>query len=170
MKYSDARPRVKPGDIIATTHTRARSLYDLMVMAVRVGTMSEYCHVGLVWEAGGRLWVIEAVSPKVRIVPLSHFALEGFYWLALPGQTEISDPELERALASVGVSRYSRWQAVLGGLKRLAIGEDNKTQCAEFVIDCRRVSGIDLGPVATPAAVVDRCLERGASLTLVKGL
>jgi hypothetical protein len=167
MRYNEARPLIRSGDVIATTHKDWNSLYDLMVMAVRVGTMSEFCHVGLVWEVGGRLFVIEAVTPKVRLVPLSHFAPAGFYWLPL--DTPISDPELEHAMSKVGVAEYSRWQAILGGLKRLSIGTDDSAQCAEFVIECRRLSGVDLGDVATPAEVVEAALARGAPMRLVKG-
>lgn len=167
LKYTNVRPLIKSGDLIALTHRRARSWYDLQVWAVRVGTASEYCHVAQVWAVGGRLWVLEAVTPLVRMVPLSHFAAEGFYWVPL--NTDMSEIELEDALEQIGRARYSKWQAILAFFGRLKLGADRMTQCCEYVITNRRRSGVDLGPVATPARVVQAALNRGASLFYVEG-
>lgn len=167
MRYQDARPLIQSGDLLAFTHKRARSWYDLQVMAVRIGTASEYCHVAQVWAVGGRLWVLEAVTPLVRMVPLSHFAAEGFYWI--PMAAPISDAELETALAQVGRVGYSKWQAVKAYFGRLQLGADGLTQCCEYVITNRRLSGVDLGPVATPAAVVQAAQRMGKSVFYIEG-
>jgi len=167
VNYAHARPLIQSGDVLAFTHRRARSWYDLQVMAVRVGTASEYCHVAQVWSVGGRLWVLEAVTPLVRMVPLSHFADEGFYWI--PMDAPMSDAELETALEQVGRVGYSKWQAVLAYFKRLQIGADRLTQCCEYVITNRRLSGVDLGQVATPAAVVQAAQLQGKSVFYIQG-
>lgn len=167
MQYENARPLVRAGDLIALSHTGWSSWQDLEVQTVRLVTESEYSHVGLVWEVAGRLFVIEAVEPLVRLVPLSNFAAKGFYWIPLG--RPITDDELRYALAKVGVARYSKWQAILGYLRRLAIGADDLEQCSEFVIACRRLSGVDLGDAATPSAVVLQAQRQGAALYYIAG-
>ena len=99
MSYAETRPRIRSGDLIALTHRSWSSWYDVQIHAVRFFTQSEYSHVALVWEIGGRLFVIESVVPFVRIVPLSSLQKEGFYWV--PMDAPISDAELEFALSKV---------------------------------------------------------------------
>lgn len=166
MKYVDARPLIKSGDIIALTHRRWSSWYDLQIQIVRIFTQSEYCHVGLVWELQDRLFVIEAVTPYVRIAELSAFARAGFYHIAVG--TPINEKELAYAMDQVGKMRYSKWQAILGFLRLLKGGKDKLGQCAEFVIVCRAQSDVDLGDVFTPTKVVQAALSMGKTLRFIK--
>jgi hypothetical protein len=80
--------------------------------------------------------------------------------------TPITDPELAHALARVGKAKYSKLRAVLAYLKRITIGAAPLESCAEFLIECRRLSGADLGDVATPADVIRHC---GKPIWPVKG-
>lgn len=155
MKYADARDHIQSGDVLAWSHYNWASWYDLQVQAVRIATESEYCHAALAWVAGGRVWCIESVEPVVRVVPLSNLIERGFYWL--PMRVPMSEAELEFALSKVGNGRYSKLQAVQAQVATLEIGVDDLWECAEFTIACRRLSGVDLGNVATPAAVVKAC-------------
>ncbi len=166
MKYSDYRGYIKDGDLIAYSHYSWASFYDLQVQAVRLFTQSEYSHVGIVIELGGRLFILESVTPVIRMVPLSNtLSKDGFYHI--PMHTRVTDEELEFALSKLGNGKYSKLQAIMAQLRKLAIGEDDLWECAEYVIACRRHSGIDLGPVATPAEVVKSALAKGKSLNFV---
>jgi hypothetical protein len=165
MKYSDVRDSIKGGDIIALSHESWDSWYDFQIQIVRTATQSEYCHVGLVLEWGGRLFVVESVTPYVRIKPLSQFIDKGFYWLSV--DKPVSEAETEFALSKVAVGEYSRLAAIKGGLGILKIGEDNLWQCAEFVIAARMLSGVDLGNKATPASVVKTLQSQGCSLNYI---
>jgi len=136
-------------------------------MLVRLFTLSRYVHVGIAYRMDGRLWLLEAVTPLVRMVPLSHFADEGFDVLSM--RKGMAQAEREAAIGQVGRVRYSKWQAVLGFLRRLKLGRDALTQCCEYVIVHRALSGVDLGPAAVPADVVDRALALGAKCWSVKG-
>ncbi len=153
--------------MIAFTHKEWDSLYDLQVQAVRFFTQSEYSHVALVWRVSGRVFLIESVSPYVRIVPLSQFAEKGFYHIPL--KTAMSNKELEFALSEVGTGKYSKWQAMLSFLKAIKIGADRIWSCAEFLISCRKLSGLDMGNEATPSAVVQNALEKGFDIVYVQG-
>ena len=149
MKYVEAREQVRSGDLLAWSHARWRSWYDFKIQVVRMFTRSEYCHVGIAWVIGGRVFVLEAVSAGVRIFPLSR--LLPFYWLPLRAEWE---PEVEAwALRQVG-EPYSQWQAVLAGLGLLKPSDDSIWQCAEYAAEVARRSGVELGADATPNAVV----------------
>ena len=166
MKYSDVRSKIKSGDIIALSHEAWCSLYDLQVQAVRIGTQSEYSHVCVAWVFAGRVFVIEAVSPKVRIMPLSNMLDIGFYWI--PTNNPMTDEELEFGMSKVGLAGYSKLQAIAAQLDLLLIGEDNLWECAELAICMRKLSGFNLGSKATPAACVKAALSQGLSLNFIE--
>jgi hypothetical protein len=171
--YDQACLEIKSGDIIALTHNSWASWYDLQIQAVRIGTMSEYCHVGLIWEIGGRFFVIESVEPKVRLVPLVLYAKQGFYWTPSPGRVEISDDELKFALERVGVAGYSKWLAFCSYFRKITGRSGSASEleeCAKFLIECRLLSGVNLGDSATPAAVMRNLMDQGQPVRLVKGL
>lgn len=166
MRYQKIRDHIKSGDLIALTHTEWDSLYDLQVQAVRIFTQSEYAHVALAWVVGGRVFLIESVTPKIRLLPLSNLKDVGFYWL--PTHKEMTDAELEYGLSMVGSGEYSKLQAIAGQLETLHIGEDDNWQCSELVIAMRRKSGVYLGDKATPSAVVKAAQGLGNPTYYVK--
>lgn len=159
IEYAAVRDAIKDGDLISTKHTSWRSWYDWQIQLVQTATQSKYAHVAQVCVIGDRRIVLEAVSPLVRMVPLRRFAKEGFFWV--PMDAPMSSEEMEKAMGEVAEIGYSKWQAVLAYFKRLKLGKDRKTECAEYVITNRRLSGVDLGDVATPAAVVQAAMDMG---------
>lgn len=160
-KYEQIRSLIKSGDILAWTHRGWGSWHDIQIQLVRFFTRSEYSHVATAWVVGERVFVIEAVQPKVRIYPLS--ALGEFYWISL--DTEFKDSTLEYALSKVG-NDYSKLQAVLAPFDEPS--DDNKQQCAELTARIARVNGTDLGRVYTPSAIVRMAQLNGAELRLVQ--
>ena len=165
MEYTKVRDSIKSGDIIALSHDAWGSWYDVQIQVVRTVTQSEYCHVGLVLEWGGRLFVVEAVTPTIRIKPLSQFVDKGFYHIAV--NAPVTDEETEFALKLVSVGKYSKLEAMEGFFETLEIGEDDLWQCAEFVITCRKLSGVDCGNIATPADVVKKLQSQGCPINYI---
>jgi hypothetical protein len=163
MKYLDHRHKIRSGDLLAWTHREWGSWYDLQVQAVRFFTQSEYSHVGVAWVIAGRVFVIEAVGAGVRIFPLSR--LLPCYWVPLRACWTARAEEY--AMAHVG-EPYSKLQAVAGFLKLLKPGADHRWQCAELTLSIERAAGVYLGPVATPAAVVQAALETETSLNYLE--
>jgi hypothetical protein len=150
MKYADNRDTIRSGDLLAWTHRSWKTFYDLQVQAVRFFTQSEYCHVGVAWVIGNRVFVIESVTPTIRIVPLSN--LLPFYHLPVKADWT---PDVESyALSLVGNGKYSKIEAIKAGLGHELDEHDSKWECAEFAISVLKRAGIDLGKVATPSAVV----------------
>lgn len=162
MKYSDARPLIRSGDLLAWSHRAPwyRSWHDFKIAMVRMFTMSEYSHVGTAWVVGGRVFVIEAVMPLVRIYPLSK--LGEFYWMQL--EAEWSEATLEYALSKVG-EPYSQLQAMQAFFHLPSA--DALWECAELARAIAAHDGIDLGNKATPTAVVYAALINGAKAALV---
>jgi hypothetical protein len=155
MQYEDARPLIQSGDLLAWSHRSWASWYDLKVQAVRIFTRSEYCHLALAMVFGGRVWCIESVMPVIRIVPLSNLVgADGFYWV--PMHKPMSAAEAEFALSKVSLGKYSQIEAMRAALAPLPDDNkgDDRWECARFAIECRRKSGVELGPIDTPDAGV----------------
>lgn len=167
MEYASVRDNIKSGDLICLSHKGWGSIKDIESQIVRIVTESEFSHVCVVWEFLGRLFVIEAVVPLVRITPLSTMLEEDkeVYWLPL--STPMTEAETEFAMGEVGVGAYSKWQAIEGELGTLDIGADRKWQCSELTIAMRKLSGVDLGDKATPAAVVRKALQIGSVVNYI---
>jgi hypothetical protein len=160
MQYSDARGVIRSGDILAWSHRAWGSFYDVQIQAVRFFTQSEYCHVGIAWVIGGRVFVIEAVTPKVRIFPLSKLLP---FWHT-PMNAEWRPATEEYALAQVGAD-YSKWQAVQAYFGKPDL--DHLWECAELTAEVLRRDGIDLGEKYTPSAVMYRAQQRAGSGTVL---
>lgn len=160
MDYKTARPLIQPGDIIAFTHEGWHSWSEIESQIVRMFTRSEYSHVGIAWPIAGRVMILEAVVPMIRIFPLSK--LRPFYWLSLNNRLT---PEAEEfALSRVGES-YSKLEAIKGFLGKTT--SDQKWQCAEYVKSVLRAAGCLYPGKDTPSAVVFDAISAGSTLTLV---
>ena len=154
MKYSEYRNNIRSGDVLAWSHEGWGSWHDFKVQMIRVFCRTEYTHVAIAWEQGGRLFAIENVVPCARIYPLSK--LGSFYHI--PMEADWSETTEEIALSYIG-SPYSQWQAIKSFFTSL--GRGNVSECAALVISVLRVDGIDLGDRATPDAVVQAAQEMG---------
>lgn len=166
MNYQEVRGEFQSGDLLIFTHTAWRSVKDILSHVVRLFSTTEYCHVGVAIVLGGRVWIAESVSPVVRLVPLSNLAKGGFF--VIPTRTPMGDEELEYLLSKVGLSEYSKWQAIKAYLNKLTLGDDDLFECAEYVICARKLSGLDLGNRAVPAAVVKEALKQGLRMHYVE--
>ena len=160
MDYAAARPSIRSGDLIAQSGGSWASWHGIKVNFVRMFTRSTYSHVGIAWVVGGRVFILEAVTPKLRIYPMSKI---GDFYL-LPTYANWADTTEHLALENVGVS-YSERVAVKAFFKPLQ--EDDVRQCAAYALAVLRADGIKLGNRATPDAVVLAAMRRGADCTLI---
>jgi hypothetical protein len=160
MEYNIVRPNIKSGDILAWSHKGWGSWRDFKIQMVRFFTQSEYSHVGIAWVVGGRVFVLEAVQPLVRIYPLSRTG--DFYWI--PMQLNWSEEVEEEALANVG-DKYSQWEAIVAFFT--VPGINNKWECAEYVAHIVTKAGVDLGDKLTPTCIVENALKLVSKLYYV---
>lgn len=162
MKYLDYRNKIKSGDLLAWTYRGWRSWYDFKIQMVRVFTQSEFAHVGVAWEYGDRLFVIESVTPYIRIVPLSN--LLPAYWVSVSAPWSV---ETERfVLSLVGKAKYSQTEAVKAFLSNNNL-ENDAWQCAELVHALWLKDKVPLFPLKdTPSAVVAAAMEHSPLVLL----
>jgi hypothetical protein len=153
MRYSIARAKIKTGDILAFSHTGWKSLNDIKIGIVRMFTQSEYSHVGIAWVTSGRVFVLEAVVPEIRIFPLSKY--EQFYHLHMP--KPLFPVALEFALSLIG-EEYSQIEAMKAFFGK-SCTENKKWECAEYVQEVMRMNGMPLPGEATPTNVVLKAMS-----------
>jgi len=164
MKWEEAKKFIKSGDLIAVSHQPWSSVSDIESHIVRIMCESEYSHVAVAYIKDGEPHLIEAVVPEVSINPLEKYLDFGFFWLSV--DVPMSEEEESYALSKLGQS-YSKLEAVAGFMDLLDVGGDEFWQCSELTISMRKMSGVDLGSRATPAAVVQKALSLGYSLKYV---
>lgn len=156
MKYAEARNKIKSGDMLLWRNHSGGGLRSVIERwFVEHGTASPYTHVGVAWCDFGRVWVMEITTKGCAPRLLSDCG--SFDWA--PAPQELTEAALCRAFSRFGQWEYSRWQAILGQLKRLTVGADNLGQCAEYALDIWQVDGIAPTIVATPAACADGALR-----------
>ncbi len=158
--YQHCRDAIRSGDLLAWSHTGWKTWTDWKIQAVRFFTQSEYAHVGLAMVFGGRVWVLEAVKPVVRIVPLSN--LLPAYWVHLPVKWTWNAEEY--AFSLVGKAKYSEWEAIKAYFGRNVNGE--AWQCAELVHAVLQQCGLHLPCLDTPAEMVKAAQKLGGVVLL----
>lgn len=163
MKYEDARGQIKTGDLLAWSHGGWADWHDIQVMLVRAFTRSEYSHVGMALVGAGRIFILEAVGAGVRLWPLAREL--PFYWIRRP--RELGAEAVDFAFDRLG-DGYSKLQAIRAFLGSLRLGEDDRWQCAEYVLRVLEADGEILTNVATPTGVVKAALQRWGSLNYVE--
>lgn len=159
--YAQQRYQIRSGDLLAWGHDAFRTWHDIEVQAVRMFTRSEYAHVGCAWVVGGRVLVIEAVVPQVRIFPLSR--LLPAYWLAEEPRKAWTDENEELALSKIGEA-YSKWEAIGAFFGKVATGANTSWQCAEIASYIRGTNALN----PTPTALVADAMQRGAALKYLR--
>jgi hypothetical protein len=135
MKYVEYRDKIKSGDILVWSYRGLSSLYDLKGLLVKTFTSSDYIHVGVAWNYRGRLLVLEAVPPKVRVVPLSNFLPFSVIHMDMDFTAEMED----RAFSDIGITDYSILDAVLSLSNIEAMPG---VQCVEYV---RKILNLNSG-------------------------
>lgn len=165
MLYEELRSNIKSGDVIAWTHKGCKTWSDIKIQIVRMFTRSEYSHVGIAWVVADRVFVIDAVIPKVRIFPLSK---ELPFFILPCGDKYWSDSIEEILLSHVG-EEYSTWQAILAAFNKLKCGKDVTWQCAELVNMVLQSGNIfkENESLSTPTSIVENLQKKGTPLYMV---
>lgn len=166
--YEHIRPRIKTGDMLLWRNHPGGGLRAVIERwIVEHGTASPHVHVGMAWvsDNGLSVWVMD-ITPK-GCAPRLLSDCGDFDWA--PAPRALSADALRYAHRCFGEWQYSRWQAVLGALKRLTIGADAYGQCAEFVLSVWGEDDMQPADTATPAACAAGALANwGSALMTVK--
>lgn len=160
MKYSEIRPTICSGDLLAFSRGDWKSWDGIKVNFIRIFTRSTYSHVAVAWVVGGRVFALEAVKPKLRIFPLSK--LGDFYHVSINAKWKNSTEEY--ALSKIGVD-YSELAAIRAFFAPLE--NENVQECAAYAMEVLEKDDIHLGYLARPDTVIQAALNRG-KLTYVE--
>ena len=160
MNYTTARPLIRSGDLIGQSGGDWLSWRGIKINIVRIFTRSTYSHVGIAWVIGGRVFMLEAVKPRLRIYPMSKI---GDFYL-LPMQAPWSTMAESAALENIGVE-YSELVAMKAFFGPLEQGDVR--ECAAYTLTVLQADGISLGSRATPDAVILAAMRRGSGCTFI---
>lgn len=160
-----SRNEIKSGDMLIWSNDKFSSKSNFYLNGIRTFTRSEYAHTAVAWRLEGRLMIVEATQPVVRLSPVRDH--DEFFHIPMG---VIWTPESEDYLVSVIGCPYSFMDALRAYIGR-TVNKDNHYQCAELCKEFYQLHGIDLGSELTPAAIVRKALEvTGESLTLFPAL
>jgi hypothetical protein len=154
VNYKDYRKTIRSGDLLVWTKRSNTVISKMVVFIIRLFTMSEYSHVGVAWHIGERLYVLEAIHPKVAATLLSTY--NEFYHV--PMNLEWKSEYDLYLLDKVG-SNYSVIDAIRGYFG-LVNKKNNQWQCAELVTSFYKYAGLHIGNPYTPSDLVVNILIR----------
>jgi hypothetical protein len=160
--YTNCRDAIRSGDLLAFSHRRWRSWTDWKIQGVRLAQQSEYAHVGIAVVFGKRIWVIEAVKPVVRIVPLS--LLLPAYWIHM--SVDWTEEVDTYAMSFIGKAFYSEWEAVMAFIG-LNSRDNDAWECGELVKAIYHKCGIILPGRDIPADIMNDVLQQGKGMVLL---
>jgi hypothetical protein len=163
--YPTVRRAFRSGDLIAQSHGSWSSWAGVKVKLVRMFTLSTWSHVGVieVCEEDGRVYVVEAVRPAARRVPLS--SVGDFYHLPLNARWNGHAALFVKLVIG---SPYSEWDAIKAYFIPLPKG--TVSECAALARELLERCGVDLGPSSRPDRVVQRALELKSTISFIKQL
>ena len=160
MDYATARAYIRSGDLVAQSHGNWTTWRGIKINVVRMFRRTTYSHVGIAWVIGGRVLILEAVKPQLRIYPMSRIG--DFYLLPLQAQWSEAAEAVELKNVGVEYSELVAMQAAFGPLDQAEV-----RQCAAYALSVLRADNIDLGNTAIPDALVLAAMQRGATCTLI---
>jgi hypothetical protein len=166
MRYDQVREQIKSGDMLLWSAQGGwGSRHDIETKLVKMGTESQWTHVGVAWVERGRVFVMDLTTRGCAPRPLSGDL--PCYWI--PAPRELSEQALQYAFSRFGEMTYSRWQAFKAAFGKLAIGRDLVGECAEYAIEIWRMDGLHPTVVATPGGCMEGALANweGAQLHFI---
>lgn len=146
--------QIQTGDLLAWDSDRYTGWSKLVISFIRVMTLSEYGHVGVAFVDNGKVFVLEAVNPKVRIQPIS--AGTKLYVVSMNLR---STESLQRIMQGYLGCQYSIMDCIRAYLG-LTTKRDDNWQCAELANDVYQQLGVELKPKrVTPSGMVHAALQ-----------
>lgn len=124
--YSEIRSELKTGDLIAWDDAELDSFFGIILYLYQKILKAKYTHVGVVVRIGGRVFIVEATPPEVRLIPLK--MLTDFYHIKANVKAN-PQSQIKFLLATLGTT-YSLWDMAKGLFK---LGSSKKDfYCSEL--------------------------------------
>lgn len=105
--YSEIHNELRTGDYVCWRVNKIRSFFTFILYLYQKFFKATYSHVGVVVKMGGRVFLVEATYPKVRIIPLHMLNSFYVYKLGIPEK----ESHIDYLLRHIGKS-YSLFDMV----------------------------------------------------------
>lgn len=159
------RESIKSGDLLIWSKNIRNSKSNFYLNLIRFFTRSEYAHVAVAWILEGRLFIVEATEPVLRITPVKDY--DEFYHLSM--DVSFTKESEDWLIDKIGLT-YSIMDAIRAYLGK-TVKNDRRYQCAELSNEFYKFHNIDLGDAFTPTAIVSKALfTRNESLRAIAAL
>lgn len=147
------RQAIKSGDLLIWKKSKKSLISNWTIELIRFFTRSDFAHVGIAWVMDGRVFVVEATQPVVRLTIVKDN--DEFYHA--PMVIEWSDTSEEYLIDKIGL-KYSVFDAIRAFLGK-TLDNDRRYQCAELANEFYKTHGIELGDAFTPSKLVEAVLR-----------
>lgn len=147
------RQAIKSGDLLIWKKSKKSLISSWAIELIRFFTRSDFAHVGIAWVMDGRVFVVEATQPVVRLTIVKDN--DEFYHA--PMVIEWSDTSEEYLIDKIGL-KYSVFDAIRAFLGK-TLDNDRRYQCAELANEFYKTHGIELGDAFTPSELVEAVLR-----------
>lgn len=147
------RQAIKSGDLLIWKKSKKSLISNWTIELIRFFTRSDFAHVGIAWVMDGRVFVVEATQPVVRLTIVKDN--DEFYHA--PMVIEWSDTSEEYLIDKIGL-KYSVFDAIRAFLGK-TLDNDRRYQCAELANEFYKTHGIELGDAFTPSELVEAVLR-----------
>lgn len=151
--YAAHRENIRSGDLLAWSENKQSFISNCILNVIKFATQSEFAHVGIAIRLCGRLFVVEATIPSVRLVPVSES--ESFYHIPMKVKWQMNFAWIMLSYLGLGYSLADCVRAYFGN----TVKKDNVYQCVELAREIFLKFGIDLGENYTPATLVAAALK-----------
>lgn len=164
LNYADYRDSIRSGDLLIWSGDNYSVTSNAILTTIRVLTASDYAHVGIAIRILGRLFVVEATMPNIRLALVSD--KEEFYHVPMDVTWTHECEDYLFSKLGLPYSILDDIRAYFGFIT----ASDNKYQCAEltreFYVKC---CNLIISDNYIPKTLVKEILEiTGSSIHLVK--
>ena len=165
MNYSEVRPQIKSGDIIAVRDKTFTS------KLIRYFSGESFSHVAIAWRCGRHVMLIEAhMGTGIRIRPMSAALKEGQILRVISTEEDYWTNDIEDFALKVWATPYSIVNCILAWLG-FPLVQNGDWQCAEFCSIILKMGGIDIHcEYVTPGALVESLLIQNSRMIDVLSL
>ena len=159
MKYSEIRDQLRTGDLVSWKINKLDSIFSFILYLYQKILKPRSVHVGVVLKMNGRLFVVEARPPCVRLYPLS--MMEDFSYVPV-GLPE-NDKHVDYLLENMGVSYSLVKDYIRGklGLKRTTNGLYCSEEAFAFYVKVGMFKEEEFGKIGVlPDSIIEAVMKK----------
>ncbi len=151
--YAQYRKNIQNGDLLIWSSDKSSLMSRMYLYIIRLFTLSSYAHIGIALWVNGRLCVVEASQPVVKVIPIS--LANNFYHIKM--NLQISSGDISWLMSKVG-QKYSMVKAIKSYFK-LPLELDSTWQCVQLVSEFYKKYNLIVDDSYIPSQFIDNLLD-----------